>query len=103
MFGSIINVLQRDETRCKKDFCWPGITPGLLNIITCAVHSAVQCRQQLWATAQLLIENVTDGSAIEWTADPANRCGAEYNILFMSLFSFLIFFLLLFINKETSI
>lgn len=31
---------------------WPRITPRPL-ILTCAVHSAVQCRRQLWATAQL--------------------------------------------------
>jgi len=31
---------------------WPRITPRSLRL-TCAVHSAVQCRRQLWATAQL--------------------------------------------------
>lgn len=28
------------------------------------------------------MRDITDGSAIEWTADPANRCGAEYNVIF---------------------
>lgn len=27
------------------------------------------------------MRDITDGSAIEWTADPANRCGAEYNVI----------------------
>ncbi|XP_076652785.1 uncharacterized protein LOC143359035 [Halictus rubicundus] len=38
--------------RAVSEMFRPGITPELL-ILTCAVHSAVQCRRQLWATAQL--------------------------------------------------
>jgi len=58
---------------------WPRITPRSL-ILTCAVHSAVQCRRQLWATAQLWETLPVDPRSSGLQTQRIARCNcAEYS------------------------
>jgi len=56
---------------------WPRITPRSLRL-TCAVHSAVQCRRQLWATAQLW-ETLPVDPRPSATCRPSESCVAPGN------------------------
>jgi len=68
----------------KKEGCvgrgvWPRITPRSLRL-TCAIHSAVQCRRQLWATAQLWETLPVDPRSSGLQTQRIARCNcAEYS------------------------
>lgn len=56
---------------------WPRITPRSLRL-TCAIHSAVQCRRQLWATARLW-ETLPVDPRPSATRRPSESCAAPGN------------------------
>lgn len=65
-------------SRCGGEI-WPRITPRSLRL-TCAVHSAVQCRRQLWATAQLWETLPVDPRSSGLQTQRIARCNrAEYS------------------------